>query len=117
MTPRSPPLGETYGAPSRPPTDAAAAAEPPDSDDDGIDEAAEVIEGETVVANSTRRPSKRRMQDGAATASRVFRMLRTSTDRLSVMALREIRFGARSGTRHDVFKRTKDWRFNLVIRS
>lgn len=41
-----------------------------------------------VVANSTRRPSNKRKQEGDVKASRVLRMLRTSTDRLSVIALR-----------------------------
>lgn len=41
----------------------------------------------TVAANSTRRPSNQRKQEGAAAASRVLRKLRTSTARLSVIAL------------------------------
>ncbi len=54
-----------------------------------------------VVANSTRRPSKRRRQEGDVRASRVLRMLRTSTDRLSVIALRRDRgsVSSRGGVR------------------
>lgn len=41
----------------------------------------------TVEANSIRSPSNKRVQEGAAAASRVLRRLLTSTDKLSVIAL------------------------------
>ena len=58
--------------------------------------------GELVVAaNLTRRPSNRRTHEGAAAASLILRKLRTSTARLSVMALATER-------------RSFDWLFQMI---